>query len=135
MNKPVTRCLALGLVFCAPMAAAHATEWMYCGDTEGFVDVGFLLGSVDAFMPAAVTMRHKTMHWTSGDAYGEGTPITMGQGFADASALRVDLYDDGLSERIAELRLSRAEEGDVVVLAGTLRIPGQGVWAVSCDPS
>lgn len=135
MGNSILRGLAVGLAFCASAAASHATEWVYCGDTEAVVDVGFLLGSVDAFMPSAITMRHKTMHWTSGEAYGEGTPITMGQGFSDAQTLQVDLFDEGLSERIAELRLSRAEEGDIVVLAGTLRIPGQGVWAVACDPS
>lgn len=127
------RGLVVGLALCASVTASQATEWMYCGDTEAVVDVGFLLGTVDAFMPSAITMRYKTMHWTSGEAYGEGTPITMGQGFADARTLQVDLFDEGLSERIAELRLSRAEEGDTVVLAGTLRIPGQGVWAVACD--
>lgn len=129
------RGLMVGLVVFGTVAASQATEWMYCGDTEAEVDVGFLLGSVDAFMPSAITMRHKTMHWTSGEAYGEGAPIAMGQGFADARTLQVDLFDEGLVERIAELRLSRAEEGDTVVLAGTLRIPGQGVWAVACDPS
>lgn len=133
MRNPVLRGLAAGLVVFGSVAASHATEWMYCGDTEAVVEVGFLLGSVDAFMPAAITMRHKTMHWTSGEAYGEGAPITMGQGFADARTLQVDLFDENLSERVAELRLSRAEEGDMVVLAGTLRIPGQGVWAVACD--
>lgn len=135
MGYPILRGLAVGLALCASVTATHATEWMYCGDTEAVVEVGFLLGSVDAFMPAAITMRHQTMHWTSGEAYGEGAPVTMGQGFSDARTLQVDLFDEGLSERIAELRLSRAEEGDTVVLAGTLRIQGQGVWAVACDPS
>lgn len=135
MGIPILRGLMVGLVFCASATASTATEWMYCGDTEAVVEIGFLLGSVDAFMPAAITMRHKTRHWTSGEAYGDGAPIAMGQGFSDARTLQVDLFDDGLSERVAELRLSRAEEGDVVVLAGTLRIPGQGVWAVTCDPS
>ncbi|WP_316360113.1 hypothetical protein [Devosia sp.] len=133
MRNPVLRGLAVGLVVFGSVAASHATEWMYCGDTEAVVEVGFLLGSIDAFLPAAITMRHKTMHWTSGEAYGEGAPITMGQGFADARTLQVDLFDENLIERVAELRLSRAEEGDMVVLAGTLRIPGQGVWAVACD--
>ena len=135
MKRPVMRGITVGLALCVATAAVQATEWVYCTDAESVVEIGFLLGSVDAFMPAATTMRHKTMHWTSGEAYGDGAPILVGQGFADASSLRVDLYDDGLLERIAELRLSRTEEGDVVVLAGTLRILGQGVWAVSCDPN
>lgn len=133
MRKPGLSLAILGLVLPASMAATQATEWMYCGDADAVVEVGFLLGTVDAFMPSAITMRHDATQWASDPAYGEGAPISMGQGFADAHALQVDLFDDGLSERIAELRLSRAEEGTDVVLAGTLRIPGQGVWPIACD--
>ena len=133
MHKTMLNVMVIGLALSATAATAQATEWMYCGDSDGVVSVGFLLGSVDAFMPSAITMSHGDETWTSDPVYGEGTPITMGQGFADASSLKVDLFDDGLSARIAELRLSRAEEGTDLVLAGTLRIPGQGVWAISCD--
>lgn len=135
MRKPILGALAVGLVLSGTVTAAYATEWMYCGDSDAVVDVGFLLGSVDAFMPAAITMSHKATQWTSAPVYGEGISITMGQGFANSTSLQVDLYDEGLSTRIAELRLSRAEEGTDIVLAGTLRIPGVGVWAISCDPS
>lgn len=135
MRKPHLALLTLGLLLPASVTATQATEWMYCGDGDAVVELGFLLGTVDAFMPSAITMRHDTMHWTSDPVYGEGTPITLGQGFSDAGMLQVDLFDEGLGERIAELRLNRAEEGDMVVLAGTLRLPGRGVWAVACDPS
>ena len=35
--------------------------------------------------------------------------------------------------RIAELRLFKAREGDAYAYGGTLRIAGQGAWAVSCS--
>jgi hypothetical protein len=133
MRWTMLNAMIVGLALSATAAPAQATEWMYCGDSDAGVSVGFLLGSVDAFMPSAITMNHGAQTWTSDPVYGQGTPITMGQGFGDASSLTVDLFDDGLSARIAELRLSRAEEGTDVVLAGTLRIPGQGVWAIACD--
>ena len=133
MRKPLISLVILGLLLPASVTASRATEWMYCGDSEDLVSVGFLLGTVDAFMPSAITMNHQAEQWVSDPAYGVGTPISMGQGFSDATSLQVDLFNEGLSERIAELRLSRAEEGDAVVVAGTLRIPGRGAWAIACD--
>lgn len=130
----LTASLAIALATVAS-APATATEWIYCSDPEATVDVGFLLGSVGAFMPAGATLRYKTQHWTTNEAYGDGALMTVGQGFSDQSMLVVDLYDEGVNAPIAELRVWKAEEGDLTAHAGTLRIPGQGAWAVSCDPS
>lgn len=114
---------------------ASATEWVYCYDVDAVAEIGFLLGTVDAFMPAGATMRHRTMHWTTSEAYGDGAIMTVGQGYGDDSMLMVDLFDEAVDAKIAELRLWKAQEGDEVVNAGTLHILGQGVWAVNCDPS
>jgi hypothetical protein len=116
-------------------APASATEWVYCYDVDAVAEIGFLLGTVDAFMPAGATMRHKTMHWTTDQAYGDGAIMTVGQGYGDDTMLVVDLFDEAVDARIAELRLWNAQEGEEVVNAGTLHILGQGVWAVNCDPS
>jgi hypothetical protein len=35
--------------------------------------------------------------------------------------------------RVAELRLSRAEEGETIILGGTLKVVGIGAWSVSCE--
>lgn len=126
--------LAIAFAFGAS-ASANATEWIYCSDPEATVDIGFLLGSVDAFMPAGATLRYKTQHWTTNEAYGDGALMTVGQGFSDKTMLIVDLYDEGVNSSLAELRVWKAEEGDLTVHAGTLRIPGQGAWVVSCDPA
>ena len=114
---------------------ASATEWVYCSDVDSVAEIGFLLGTVDAFMPAGATMRHETRHWTTNEAYGDGAVMTVGQGYGDDTMLMVDLFDEAVDAKIAELRLWKAQEGEVVVNAGTLHILGQGVWAVSCDPS
>jgi hypothetical protein len=132
MKRSAITGLVLALVLCAS-ATAQATEWMFCGDQQGTVELGFLLGSVDAFMPAGATMRHDTRHWTTSEAYGEGAIMTVGQGFSDKDVLIVDLYDEAVSAAIAKLRIWKSEEGDTIVAAGTLRIPGQGAWAVACD--
>ena len=114
---------------------ASATEWVYCSDVDAVVEVGFLLGTVDAFMPAGATMRNGTRHWTTDEAYGDGAILTVGQGYGDDSMLMVDLFDEAVDAKIAELRLWKAQEGEEVVNSGTLHILGQGVWAVNCDPS
>ena len=114
---------------------ASATEWVYCSDVDAVVEIGFLLGTVEAFMPAGATMRHKTMHWITDQAYGDGAIMTVGQGYGDDTMLVVDLFDEAVDAKIAELRLWKAQEGEQVVNAGTLHILGQGVWAVNCDPS
>ncbi len=41
--------------------------------------------------------------------------------------------DEAISTRIAELRLFKSTEGDVLVYGGTLRIAGYGAWPVSCS--
>ena len=126
-------------VFMGGMAVAttpaSATEWVYCSDVDSVAEIGFLLGTVDAFMPAGATMRHETRHWTTNEAYGDGAVMTVGQGYGDDTMLMVDLFDEAVDAKIAELRLWKAQEGEEVVNAGTLHILGQGVWAVNCDPS
>jgi hypothetical protein len=131
MTKAALAALVAGTFLSA--VPTYATEWVYCGDEQANVEIGFLLGTVDAFMPAGATMRHKTQHWTTSEAYGDGAIMTVGQGFSDHTMLLVDLYDEAVSGAIAELRLWKAEEGETSVHSGILRIPGQGVWAVTCD--
>ena len=65
---------------------------------------------------------------------GPGDPVAIGQQFEDEATILVDAMGEGF-EKVAELRLFKASEGDVFVYSGTLRIPGLGAWAVSCDPN
>ena len=57
----------------------------------------------------------------------------MGQAFADSETIRVDMIDEALTTKIAELRLFKATEGDSDALAGTMRIVGVGAWPVTCS--
>ena len=97
-------------VFMGGMAVAttpaSATEWVYCSDVDSVAEIGFLLGTVDAFMPAGATMRHETRHWTTNEAYGDGAVMTVGQGYGDDTMLMVDLFDEAVDAKIAELRES-----------------------------
>jgi hypothetical protein len=133
IRRLIATAITSGILVAA--APASATEWVYCYDVDAVAEIGFLLGTVDAFMPAGATMRYRTMHWTTDEAYGDGATMTVGQGYGDDTMLVVDLFDEAVDARIAELRLWKAQEGEEVVNAGTLHILGQGVWAVNCDPS
>jgi hypothetical protein len=127
MLKPLTALVALAF---AP--SALATEWMVCSDPAGEVEIRLLLGTLDVLVPAAVTLGLPERRWVTASAYGEGEPITVGQAFMNRDALLLDLLDGDVNSRIAELRLFRAEEGEAIIQAGTLRVLGAGAWAVSC---
>jgi hypothetical protein len=110
---------------------AQATEWLYCRDESSTVTIGLLLGAMDVLAVAGITLSHDDTVWASDAAYGPGEPIAVGQGFEDATRLDVDFVDSAFS-LLAQLRLSKASEGDQFAYGGTLRIVGRGAWAVSC---
>ncbi len=56
----------------------------------------------------------------------------MGQAFESGDSVMIDAIDLDFNA-VAQLRLYRASEGEAYVTAGTLRIPGYGAWAVSCE--
>jgi len=128
-NKLLLAALAASL----SAAPASATQCMYCSDVEANTEVGLLLGTAGGFGGIGANMRHRTRHWTTDPAYGDGAIFTIGQGFADDQGMKVDFYDEIVNLPVAELRLSHAQEAGEHVFAGTLRIIGLGVWAVSCS--
>ena len=70
--------------------------------------------------------------WSTRD--GEGTLIVRGQAFEDDKTVLIDVMSEGMGAVVAELRVFKAMEGDApTAMGGTLRIPGVGAWAVSCD--
>lgn len=127
MMKPAL--LVAGLALLASPAAA--TEWVYCNDATNTVTAGLLLGS-EPMAVAGIVLSLNDKVWASAAAYGPGEPIGLGQGFENDTLFFADLVD-GQSVKLAELRLTKASEGKAYVSAGTLRIVGEGAWAVSCE--
>ena len=111
---------------------ALATEWVYCNDATNTVTVGLLLGSLDTLNVSGIILSNGDRVWASSAAYGPGEEVSMGQGFENETTLMVDLMDKDYV-KLAELRLLKASEGDLYVTSGTLRLPGQGAWAVTCE--
>lgn len=112
---------------------ALATQGMLCSAPDDAARISLSLGSAGGLGFAGASMAADGRAWVTDPAYGEGEIFTFGQGMADADGMRIDFFDDIVNERVAELRLFRAEEGDDYVLAGTLRIIGTGAWAVVCQ--
>jgi hypothetical protein len=120
-----------GLVVTTPSCA---TEWLNCADREGAASMDLLLGAMEVAAVVGMTISAGEEAWASHVEYGPGLPITVGQAFENDQMLLVDAMDENLLSKIAELRLFKATEGDrEPVYAGTLRIPGQGAWAVACS--
>ena len=113
---------------------AHATEWISCSDSGGLASFDYLAGDGTGVLSiAAVTITAGERVWASDPANGPGDPVSVGQQFEDYTTIVVDAMDADFV-KIAELRLFKASEGYALIYGGTLRIPGLGAWAVSCDP-
>ena len=124
--------VVLGTLLASP---ALATEWVSCASPGGEASFDYLAGTLDLLSPAGVAVSVGDKVWASDVAYGPGDPIVVGQAFEDADTVRIDVMDEAMAARVAELRLFKADvgEGDPAY-GGTLRIPGHGAWAVSCSP-
>jgi hypothetical protein len=129
----VIRLAALAVSLCGLATQSVATEWISCASPDGGASFDFLVGAMDVLAIVGVTVTAGEQVWASDAAYGPGDPLSIGQAFEDERMILVDAVDPNITTRIAELRLFKAEEaGFDPVLAGTLRIPGHGVWSVSC---
>ena len=124
------------LVFIVALAAtpALATEWEHCADAGGAASFDYLAGDgLGVLAVAELTVSAGEKVWASDPANGPGDPVKVGQAFEDDHTISIDAMDKDFV-KIAELRLIKTSEGDASITAGTLRIVGQGAWAVSCDP-
>jgi hypothetical protein len=129
----MTRLLPTLLILVAAATPAAATEWVHCSDAGGAASFDYLAGDgVGVLAISALTVTAGQKVWASDPANGPGDPVSVGQGFEDADTVRIDAMDKDFY-KIAELRLFKATEGDAYISAGTLRIAGMGVWAVSCQ--
>ena len=127
------RALILALALCGATPAL-ATEWEHCSDAGGAASFDYLAGDgVGVLSIAALTVTAGEKVWASDAANGPGDPVSVGQAFEDAEAIRIDALDKDAGI-VASLRLFKASESGEAATGGTLSINGLGAWAVSCDP-
>ena len=125
--------LAIGMVLAGLSSPALATEWINCADNSGAASFDFLVGQADVPSVAALTVSSGDKVWASDVANGPGDPVSVGQSFIGNDMILIDAISDSML--VAELRLwvSYSDEVDFPSYGGTLRIPGKGIWAVSCS--
>jgi len=134
----MTRLPAAAILLLAGMALpAHATEWMDCGDAEKTVSLRVLLGALDVIAVNAIEIEAKGKKWSTATSEGS-TRITTGQAFETADQIWIDVTDENVAQIVARLRLFKASDDtegaeNSYAVAGTLAMPGLGVWAVSCS--
>ncbi|MBL8594682.1 MAG: hypothetical protein JNK01_18495 [Devosia sp.] len=127
------RLAAIAVSLCGLATPSLATEWVNCAAPDGAATFDFLVGSVDFLAIAGLNISVGEKVWASSAAYGPGEPVAVGQAFENNDMILIDAVDEGMSAKVAELRLFKSTEADSFVYGGTLRIPGQGVWTVSCS--
>lgn len=111
-------------------APASATDWLICSD-GGKASISVLAGSLGIGSATDFKVSAGDRTWST--TPGEGSPIVKGQAFETGAMLFADVMTPDMAATVAELRLFRASEGDTVAAGGTLRVPGEGAWAVSCS--
>jgi hypothetical protein len=127
----IRRALILSLLVTGASGTARATETMICTSGDGGPEVSMLMGTLDVASIVTATIEHDGKRWAS-DAEG-AMKIIVGQAFEDNAQLVVDFTDEGLSTKVAELRLAKASEEGMFAAGGTIRLPGSGAWAVNCS--
>ncbi len=124
------RLAAIGAVMIAAALPAKATEWLICAD-GGKASINVLLGNMNVIAIDTIQIEVGQKKWST---RGEGAiPITKGQAFETADQILLDVTDDSEDAIVAQLRLFKATEGDEYVSGGTLRVVGEGAWAVTCS--
>lgn len=108
---------------------ALATEWFICSDGEK-ASFSVLVGSLGVGSATDFTVSVGDKIWST--KQGEGIPIVKSQAYENDSMLLADVAAEDLSSVVAELRVFKSAEADAIATGGTLRVAGEGVWAVSC---
>ena len=116
---------------------ARATEWMDCGDAEKTVSLRLLLGAMDVIAVNTIEIEAAGKTWSTTGAQG-AIRVTTGQAFETADQIWVDVTDENVGKIIAKLRLFKASDDtegldNGYAVAGTLSLPGFGVWPISCS--
>jgi hypothetical protein len=123
--------LAAGLgLLIATAQPAWATEWVICSDAGGKASFNVLVGSLGLGTATDFEVHANGKDWAT--KQGQGTPIVKLQAYEDDKVFMADVSTEDLGTVVAELRAHKAFEGEDFVMAGVLRVPGVGAWAVNC---
>ena len=103
------RLAASALACCVLASPVAATEWLNCSDGDGAASIDLLLGAMDIAAVVGVTVSTGDRVWASHVEYGPGDPVTVGQAFETADVLMLDIMDEAVADKVAEVRLFKAD--------------------------
>ncbi|HUE47259.1 MAG TPA: hypothetical protein VMO81_13495 [Aestuariivirgaceae bacterium] len=113
----------------AGISPASATGTVDCEAADGAASLTLTIGSLPVLGVVHMEVTAGDRTWSTGSS---DDAISVGQAFRDGERWLIDATDPNVEGIVVEVRLNQAiEEGDVA-LAGTLKIPGTGAWAVTC---
>jgi hypothetical protein len=121
---------AMTLMMALSAGSAHASGTISCVSDDG-ASVELTLGSLPVLSVVGVGIAAGEQRWTTIDGR-DDQPIIMGQAARYGDLFVVDVADPNIERIVAELRLLSATEERDHVTAGTLRIVGQGAYALTC---
>jgi hypothetical protein len=122
--------VAIGALMMTMALPARATEWLICADGDK-ATFNVLLGSMSVIAVDRVEIEVGSKKWSTRG--GSATLITKGQAFETPEMIAVDVTDDKSDAVVAQLRVFKASEGEDAVSGGTMRVVGEGAWAVTCS--
>ncbi|RYE08706.1 MAG: hypothetical protein EOP22_12355 [Hyphomicrobiales bacterium] len=130
MTLPKLAALA-ALVLALSSGPSLASFGLFCEGPDG-VSASIPLGGGVGLTPLGAEIQAAGQIWTTEEGVSGTIEIAPGQSAQVGDQLYLDFADPNLEVVIAELRLFWAMENDEPVYGGTLRIPGQGAWPISC---
>ncbi|MBI4922510.1 MAG: hypothetical protein HY834_12235 [Devosia nanyangense] len=122
--------LIVSAAFAALAAPAMAGGGFMCSG-EG-VEAMFPLGGGAGFSLLEAEIRAKGKIWST-VARPDVIEIAVSQAFSGNHRIAFDLTDPNMQQVVAEIRLFWTEEESDPVFGGTLKMPGEGAWAIACD--
>ncbi len=112
---------------------AHATASIGCtgiGETAVSAEIAF--GTLPVLSIAAARFETPGGDFAMPATHGATEVVTGDAAFLD-DGLVARFTDPNFEKIVVELRILEASEGDTRVSVGTLKVPGQGVFALRCE--
>lgn len=110
--------------------SAHASGTISCVGEQD-VAVALTIGSLPVLSVVSANISTPGGTLAIG-AEAADNAIVPGQAFREDGRLMIDFTDPNIERVVVELRLFEALEGHEYAMAGTLRVPGEGAYALTC---
>ena len=124
------RCLLIAASALISAGSVHASGTISCAG-EPDVSVDLTIGSLPVLSVVTANLSAGQRALSIGAEAGQDAVI-VGQAFREHDEIRVDFTDPNVERVVAELRLFEAIEERDHAMAGTLRLIGQGAYALTC---